>query len=89
MSVSSSAEISGEVTTGKCSESHTKESQSALHTAESLEPNGDNTAENPDSFSPANKAAGSSDTKATDFISSVERSSQDGTVKGLLSLINA
>eukprot|EP00057_Strongylocentrotus_purpuratus_P030864 XP_782924.3 PREDICTED: uncharacterized protein LOC577616 [Strongylocentrotus purpuratus] len=80
MSVCSSAEISGEVTTEKCP--RTEQNQPTLDTAEtSLEPSVDKIAENPESSSSDNTAADSSATKATDSISSAERNSQDGTVK--------
>lgn len=81
MSVCSSAEISGEVTTEKCP--RTEQNQPTLDTAESLEPSADKIAENPESSSSDNTAADSPERKATDSISSAERNSQDGTVKGI------
>lgn len=81
MSVCSSAEISGEVTTEKCP--RTEQNKATLDTAESLEPSADKIAENPDSSSADNTVADSSARKATDSVSSAERNSQDGTVKGI------
>ncbi|XP_054756515.2 uncharacterized protein LOC129262423 [Lytechinus pictus] len=82
MSVSSSAEVSGEVNKEECP-CTSQNRQHTLDAAESLaEPSADKIAENPDRVSSGKTAADLSATRATDIVSSGEKNIQNGAVKG-------